>query len=152
MNKLRKQIPLILILWSVCLSGASWAGAAVADIAVVVAADSDIAMLNREDVREIFLGITKRYPNGEAVVPLDQSDAPIRDRFVEKVLGFQVGQLRSYWASQIFTGRGRPPQRVKGDQQVKELVNAIPGAIGYINAESVDETVKVVYVFKAADP
>ena len=47
----------------------------------------------------------------------------------------------------IFTGKGVPPNAVDTDKEMKEMVAKDPGAIGYIDVTSVDDTVKVVLTF-----
>jgi ABC-type phosphate transport system substrate-binding protein len=43
----------------------------------------------------------------------------------------------------MFSGKGRPPQTVENDEAVIERIIADPGSIGYIDADSVDDRVKV---------
>ena len=104
--------------------------------------------LNKNYISRIFLGKKKVYPDGSAVIAVSQDEnSPVRDEFVQKVVGKSVHQYRAYWAQLVFTGRGKPPKDVGRDDQVKKLVAQNPALIGFIDAASVDDTVKVVGTF-----
>lgn len=55
--------------------------------------------------------------------------------------------MKAYWSKLVFTGKGTPPQEVPGDAEVKALIGSNPSTIGYIDAGSVDASVKVVHKF-----
>jgi len=54
-----------------------------------------------------------------------------------------VSKLKGHWSKLIFTGKGTPPKEVSTDAEVIELVAANPNIIGYINASSVTDKVKI---------
>ena len=58
--------------------------------------------------------------------------------------GRSAGQVRAYWARQSFTGMGFPPKQADSAEEVSKLVQATPGAIGYIHKEQVAPALKVV--------
>ena len=47
----------------------------------------------------------------------------------------------------MFSGKGKPPKELGSDADVINFVSSNPGAIGYIDAGSVNESVKVVATF-----
>jgi ABC-type phosphate transport system substrate-binding protein len=51
--------------------------------------------------------------------------------------------VRAYWARQSFTGMGFRPQ-ADSAEEVSKLVQATPGAIGYIHKKQVAPALKVV--------
>ena len=58
------------------------AGAAVADVVAVVSAKTPVTALSKNQVVDIFLGKTSRFPNGEQAVPIDQVEgSAARDEF-----------------------------------------------------------------------
>lgn len=119
-----------------------------AETAVIVHPDNPIGELDSKGIQDIYLGKKKRYPGGSVAVPIDHNGDPaIRSGFNSSVLGKDASQLKSYWAQRIFTGKGQPPKRVNGDVEVKKLVAKNPAIIGYVDASSVDDTVKVIYKF-----
>ncbi len=121
------------------------AGNAFADVVAVVSAKSTITALSRSQVADIFLGRQSRFPDGVQAVPLDQSEgSAARDEFYAKVVGKSPAQVKAFWSKIIFTGRGQPPKAVPNSVEMKKRVVENPAAIGYIEAQFVDSTVRVV--------
>ena len=120
---------------------------AFADVAVIIHPNND-AQLTTEDIAKIYLGKLKRFPNGNLAVPLDRTEGTdIRVKFLESTVGKDETKMKSYWSRLIFTGKGIPPKVVESDEEVRELVSRNPDIIGYIDANAVDNTVKVVATF-----
>lgn len=123
------------------------AAGAQAETAVIVN-KANANSLTKQQVAKIFLGKSKKFPDGTQAVPVDQSDASAsRGAFNAGVLGKSASQLKSYWSRLIFTGKGTPPKDAGVDADVKGLVSANPNIIGYIDAGAVDDSVKVVLKF-----
>ena len=47
----------------------------------------------------------------------------------------------------MFSGKGKPPQEMASDADVLAYIAANPNAIGYVDANSVDSTVRVIKTF-----
>jgi ABC-type phosphate transport system substrate-binding protein len=119
-----------------------------AETAVVVAASNGNATMDKSTISKIFLGKSKSFPDGSQAIPIDQKDgSPVRGAFNSSVLGKSASQLKSYWSRLIFTGKGTPPKQSDSDADVKSLVSNNPNMIGYIDAASVDASVKVIHKF-----
>jgi ABC-type phosphate transport system substrate-binding protein len=114
-------------------------------IAVVAGAGSKIGALTEAQARDVFLGNQEVLPGGERVAPVDQGkDASITKDFYALVAGMSLKDVSVHWAKKVFAGRGtRPAQIEGGDAGVKTWVQARTGAIGYVYADSVDGSVKV---------
>jgi len=67
--------------------------------------------------------------------------------FNRKVLKRTELQVRSYWAIRVFTGKGIPPKMLASEKEIKKLITENPDYIGYIDANLVDDSVKVVLRF-----
>lgn len=118
-----------------------------AETAVIVN-NANADTLTKTQVAKIFLGKSKKFPNGTQAIPVDQSDASAsRGEFNSSILGKSASQLKSYWSRLIFTGKGTPPKDAGSDADVKGLVANNPNIIGYIDAAQVDESVKVILKF-----
>lgn len=123
------------------------AGTASAEVVVVVSADNPVETLSRAQLTDIYLGRLNHFPNGDAVVPIDQRESsPAHDEFYTRYLGQSPAQIKAHWSKLIFTGRGQPPRAVSGGAAAAELVAGHPNAIGYLDAELVDERLQVVSV------
>lgn len=121
--------------------------AAQADIAVVVH-PSNNNTLEKTQIKRMYLGQLKVFPDNSRVKPIDQEEGSlIREMFASSVLGKSSQQLKTYWAKLMFTGQGNPPVVEKSDRDVKQAVADDPSAIGYIDAANLDDTVKVIYRF-----
>jgi ABC-type phosphate transport system substrate-binding protein len=118
---------------------------AMADVVPVVSASSAITTLSENQLTDIFLGKARRYPNGLPAVPIDLVEgSPARDEFYTKFFGKTPAQLKAFWAKLIFTGRGQPPREVSDGSAMKKLIVGNLNAIGYIERDMVDTSVKVV--------
>lgn len=118
---------------------------AAADIVAIVAATSSQTVLSKNEVMDIFLGKTTRFPDGKPAQPIDQIEgSPARDEFYRTFAGKSPAQIKAYWSKIIFTGRGQPPPEVSRSTDLKKRIVEHPGAIGYIEQRNVDDSVKVV--------
>ena len=121
-------------------------GIASAEIAVIVH-PSNANALDKTAITRIYTGKAKSFPNGEQAVPVNQADGPTTEAFNKSVLNKSTNQLRAYWSKLIFTGKGAPPKVVNSEAEVMELVSSNPNIIGYVDAASVNGSVKVVAKF-----
>ena len=118
---------------------------ALADLIVIVNPKNASASLTPQQVSQIFLGRAGSFPAGGAATPLDLKDGtPLRDEFYSKVAEKNPGQVKAYWAKQMFSGNGSPPRELATPADVKRAVAADPTAIGYIDRASLDGSVKEV--------
>ncbi|WP_236559798.1 phosphate ABC transporter substrate-binding protein [Colwellia sp. 20A7] len=118
-----------------------------ADVAVVVnSTNADI--IDDNDIARIFMGKMKAFPSGGSIEPINSvSGSAVRSEFEEKVLNKSSSQMKAYWSKLIFSGRGKPPTELASDAEVLKHISANAGAIGYVDAGSVDESVKVLKTF-----
>ena len=120
---------------------------AMAEVVVVVSAQSPVATLTQNQVIKIFLGKTNRFPDNTPVVPVNQSEgSPARDEFYTTVAAKSAAQIKAYWSKIIFTGRGEPPAEVRSDSDMKKRVAGDTAAIGYIDESAFDPSVKAVTI------
>ena len=119
-------------------------GAVAADVVAVVSSQSPVIALRKNQIANIFLRKTSRFPDGRPAVPIDQAEgSAARDEFYRKFAGMSAAQVKAHWAKVIFTGRGRPPKEVVNSIEVKRQIAHNPNAIGYIEAGAVDDSVRV---------
>ena len=114
------------------------------EVVAVVSAKSAVTSLNANQVADIFLGKTSRFPDGSQAVPIDQvEDAPARDKFYAQFTGKSPAQVKAHWSKIIFTGRGQPPRQVSNNAEARKAIADNPNAIGYIEPGAVDGSVRV---------
>ena len=119
-------------------------GVSAADVVTVVSSKSAVTALSKNQVADIFLGKSNRFPDGEQATPIDQPESSsAREQFYNKVTGKSLAQLKAHWSKIIFTGRGQPPKMVMNSVEVKRQLADNPSAIGYIDDTQVDMSVRV---------
>ncbi|EKE75154.1 phosphate ABC transporter substrate-binding protein [Gallaecimonas xiamenensis 3-C-1] len=111
---------------------------AMADIAVIINPGQSQVPAD-DQIERLFLGKQK------GLTPFNLAESqPARDEFNSKVLGKNSSQLKAYWSKLIFTGGGTPPADMADAAAMKAKVAADVNAIGYIPADAVDASVKVI--------
>jgi ABC-type phosphate transport system substrate-binding protein len=119
-------------------------GTTMADVVAVVSSRSPLTALSKNQVVDIFLGRVSRFPDGEQALPIDQAEgSAAREEFYAKFAGKSAAQIKAHWAKIIFTGRGHPPEELSNSIEVKKLIIKNPRAIGYIEKNMVDGSVRV---------
>jgi ABC-type phosphate transport system substrate-binding protein len=117
-----------------------------ADVVVVVSAKSPVGALSKAQVEDLFLGKTIRFPDGAVAVAIDQAEgSAVRDEFYDKVVGKSAAQIKAYWSKIIFTGRGQPPPSVSNTIEMMKRISANPAAIGYIDRNMLNDSLKAVF-------
>jgi ABC-type phosphate transport system substrate-binding protein len=120
-------------------------GLAHADVVAVVSAKNPNTSLSKNQIADIFLGKTARFPDGSLAVPVDLTEgAELRNEFYLKLTGKSAAQLKAHWSKIIFTGRGQPPKAVANSAEIIKLLSTNTNGIGYIEQDKVDSSVKVV--------
>jgi ABC-type phosphate transport system substrate-binding protein len=125
---------------AVLLSTATLAGA---DPVLVVNA-ATTADISDEAAAKIFLRQVKTFPDGSPASPVSQKESPVTEAFRAQVLKKNASQLKAYWAQQVFTGGGKPPSELDGDDAVLKYVAETPGGIGYVESGKTKAGVRVI--------
>ena len=124
------------------------ANIAFAEVAIIVH-PSNAATLSEGDIAKIYLGKSKKFPGGETALALDKPAGEAnRVAFIKNVVGKSETQYKSYWSRLIFTGKGVPPKIISSDAEVVNLVSRNPDMIGFVDASSVSDGVKVIMTTK----
>lgn len=117
------------------------------DVVAVVSDRSTVVSLSKNQLVDIFLGRTARYPDGNQAVPIDQAEGTAaRNEFYTRFAGKTAGQIKAHWSKIIFTGRGQPPRAVSNSDEIKKLLASNLNGIAYIEESAVDDGVKVVRI------
>lgn len=114
------------------------------EFAIIVNAQTNIDHITKQELERIFLSKTRRLPDGKRAKPVEVAAAALKSSFYEAVAHKSGVELRSYWATLIFTGMGMPPKQMRSHQQVVEYVKLTPGAIAYVEKSKLDASVKVI--------
>ena len=120
--------------------------AAFADLAIIGHPDSETGELDAQNVRKLFLGERKAFPNGHHATPINHTaGSPDRKEFFSLVLNMPEKTHKRHWKRKIAVGAGSSPTELSSHSAVLKSIATTPGSIGYIDASKVDDTVKVLF-------
>ncbi len=119
-----------------------------AETLVVTSQNSPYANIDLRLAKKLWMGKKKRI-NGTKVSILDQVDGnSAQTEFYQSVMGKNSNEMKAYWAKLVFTGSAFPPRKLDGDTKIKEWLATHPDTIGYIKADSLDDSVRVLLEVK----
>lgn len=133
---MKKLFVLLWIFWVSALMGQC-------EFVVIVHPKSTIDKITEEQLENIFLAKTRRLPDGSRARPVELGETDLKSAFYQIVADKSEVELRSYWATMLFTGSREPPKQFRTIDQLISYVISNPGAIAYVCKEAADETVKV---------
>jgi ABC-type phosphate transport system substrate-binding protein len=103
--------------------------------------------VDRAFIAQAFLKKVHRWPNGDAIQPVDLNPgSATRRQWSTEYLGRSVQAVKSYWQQMIFSGRDLPPPEIDRDDDVVSYVLRKQGGIGYVSAGTNVRGAKVLVV------
>jgi ABC-type phosphate transport system substrate-binding protein len=91
--------------------------------------------ISRAALSSIFLKQARKWGDGAAAFPVDQSlRSEIRAAFTRDVLRQEVDAVSVYWQQRMSSGV--VPPMVKSNEQIISFVASTAGAIGYVSADA----------------
>jgi ABC-type phosphate transport system substrate-binding protein len=113
---------------------------------VVVHPTVEGSKIKRSILADIYKKDVIRWGNQVRIRPVDQSSqTPVRQAFIQDVLGQSLGEIQEYWTQRLATERELPPPTKPSDDEVLAFVASKKGAIGYVSADvEVPADVKVI--------
>jgi ABC-type phosphate transport system substrate-binding protein len=122
---------------------------AVADLVVVVNANSGVERLSQDEIVNIFLGRYRQLPSGLSALPIDQpANQPLKAQFYRKLVNKDLAEINAYWARLTFSGKTSPPRQAANTGEVVPWIVRTPGAIGYIERSMADPRLRIVMEFE----
>ena len=118
-----------------------------AAVTIVVIANKDVALnvISRDDLRTIFQTKKVTWPDGSRARPFNlPHDHRLRRVFDVAVLGLEPELMARYWIDRRIRGGDRPPNLAPSTVFMVRLVSALPGAVGYVDADAANASVKVI--------
>lgn len=108
-----------------------------------VAADS----LPVENLERVFLGKSTKI-DGERVGLVVLAGGATHNGFLTSYLKKSPKQFLSHWRKLCFTGQGTMPSTAESESDLVARVASTPGSIGYIDASTPHEGVKVLAILE----
>jgi ABC-type phosphate transport system substrate-binding protein len=111
---------------------------------VVIVHPTRQAELSTEMLAQIYMRRKRFWDDGAPIVPLNlEAGTALRAAFSRQVLRQSEARLADYWNRQYFYGV-LPPATLASTKAVLRYVAADPNALGYVPADDVDPSVRVV--------
>jgi hypothetical protein len=123
------------------------------DLAVVVNKSTTPETVDLGELRQMIIGDRLKWRiDGQPVIAVQTPpDSPERTIAMKTVYRMNDAALRRYYMLAVFNGKElAQPRDVASAAALKKFVAATPGAIGFILASQVDDSVKVLKVDGAA--
>lgn len=113
---------------------------------VIVNSAVGVQSVSAESVKDIFLGKSTKFDNGEKATFAVLKEGATHDAFLGNVVGKTPSQFLSYWRKLAFSGKGAMPQEFDSEDALVAFVKSTPGAIGYVSEGTATDGVTVVAV------
>ena len=117
-------------------------------LAIIVNKANPVSELSLEDLRKYFRLERDRWSNDKKItVVMLPAGTPERELVLREIYHFTEGEFSQFFIQKSFAGRGgSAPKELINSVNVRKFVFNVPGAIGFIRAGEVDDSVKVLRV------
>jgi phosphate transport system substrate-binding protein len=117
-------------------------------LAIIVNLANPVDNLSTAELRSIFLGERSHWPNGRRItLVMMEPGQPERDAVLREVCRMSESDFRRRILQGLFTGDVLvSPKTLATPVGVRKFVFNVPGAIGYLRPEDVDQSVKVIRI------
>lgn len=117
-------------------------------LAIIVNRQNPVENLSMAELRTIFLGERSHWPNGRRItLVMMETGQPERDTLVRDVCRMTESDLRRRFLQGLLTGEVLvSPKTLATPVGVRKFVFNVPGAVGYLRPEDVDDSVKVIRI------
>lgn len=116
-----------------------WIISALLFFCVALANAGDVVVANGQssvsasDLKQMFLGKKKSWPNGDKVVLVVLKGGATHDSFMSNRVGKSPSQFLSFWKKLVFTGKGVMPKQASSEEELLQMVASTKGAVGYVS-------------------
>ena len=107
-------------------------------MAVVVNKDNDVGNVTSVHLSKIFRSDVKKWPDGKAIVLVLHKDSAGETETLQRLIKMSGEELKTMIASHKDS-----IQIVDSDADVLKIVQSTPGAIGFVDVRSVDNTISL---------
>lgn len=116
-----------------------------AEDAIVVIGHPGLPKTDLASVQRLYLGRTVSISQQAAIPAQLPAGNPVRQRFLETILGQDEGQYTGYWLVRRYVGKGAPPRELASVDEMISYVGATPGAVAYLPAGQLPPGANVIY-------
>jgi ABC-type phosphate transport system substrate-binding protein len=118
------------------------------NLAIVVNTSNPVDNLSMSELRHVFLGERRHWPNGRRItLVMMEPGQPERKALIREVCQMTETDFSQHFLHGLFTGEVFvSPKTLASPVGVRKFIFNVPGAIGYVRATDVDSSVKVIRV------
>ena len=139
-----KKVTLWLLGVFLLTAGNVWAE----DIVVVVNANAPVQSLTASQVRDIYLGETRRW-DGIRIAPVDyRGSTTLQGSFLDLVLYMDESAYKNYWIRRAFREGLKRPTPTTSSQEALQAVAGNKGGIGFVYARDASGATGVREVYR----
>lgn len=139
-------------LWLAVRSGAETTNAVPAAatnaVAIIVNRANPVEGLTTDELRKYFQLDRARWPEGRKVTLLTlPTGTPERQAVLQRVYHFSEGEFTRHFLQASFAGQAQSgPKELASPVNMRKFVFNVPGALGYVRASEMDDTVKALRI------
>jgi ABC-type phosphate transport system substrate-binding protein len=119
-----------------------------AQVAVIANKSVTETEISKSKLIEIYSLSANKWKSGEKIVVFDlKSEGKTRNEFYS-FLGKSPDDLKKIWMRAQLTGEGTAPKSFGSEYEILEKVASTPNSIGFVAADKVNASVKVLLTIK----
>ena len=117
-------------------------------LAIVVNRANPVENLSSAELRKIFMGTRGHWPNGRRItVAMLDYGQPERKAILRQVYRMDEDAFHEHFLKEVYRGDVfASPKTLSSPVVMRKFVFNAPGAIGYLRASDVDDSVKVLHI------
>lgn len=115
---------------------------------VIVNNSVSVYSISKAEIRRIFLGKQKRWPDGQPVKPVILKEGSNQSKCIKKFINKTASSFSSYWKRAIVSGLGIPPKSYETVEELVKYVSVIPGAVAFIPSGIKHESTKELLIIE----
>lgn len=105
-------------------------------VIIGVSSNVDITGLTKNELKNIFLGRTTLWSNGEPIrIGMSLQNPEKLNEFLIANIGQNKRRFKKYWLKKVFAGYGIAPKIFKDDKKALEFINKQENSILYLSTE-----------------
>jgi ABC-type phosphate transport system substrate-binding protein len=118
------------------------------EVAVIVNRENPIDDLTYDQLVKIFKQDKRHWNDGRPIyLIMQEAGSPEKELVLKKVFKMDQEALKKFWLTRIFRGEIPSfPKTLSSNAAVRRFVGQVAVAIGFIDASTADETVKVLRI------
>lgn len=116
-----------------------------ADDPIVLIGHPGLPKADQSSVQRLYTGRIVSVGQQSAVPVNLPAGHPVRQQFLETMLGQDEGQYTGYWLVRRYVGKGAPPQELRDVDEVLRYVSETPGGVAYVPASRVPAGANIIF-------